>query len=238
MRATSLASNIKLAVSTVPCSLIRVQGYYAGAADAWLQIHDSAAEPGSDEGVVPVKSYALPAASPYHWGFDAAPLCLQSGCYIAVSLTEGTYTAATFDEGTYLDVMADYGPYDFKPTDYYTAGNLSTGRNSLAVWTSANGPKRLYHVDFANSSSAPAVWLFIYALSSFAGKKPIQRLGPKDGIGQVGVVTFDFGGDGFAPFSKDSEGTESQGCYLVVSAEPESLVGLIDSLCYIRAYYK
>lgn len=245
MQAQTLNAATKLAVSTVACTLRRVQGYLEHTGDAWLQIHDSAAEPAAN--AVPVKSYQLLQDAAFSWAFDPASLALRNGCYIAISSDEEKYTTIAYSEGvTYCDILADYEPYVFLPADYSVAGNLSDAVGSLTIFADADGDshvKRVYIIDYINHTGA-AAWLMLFTNTTMvtAGAKPLIVLGPKDGVADAGQIRFDFGDGGLSPSSREgltgTAGTEHFGCFAYESSDPEVFADPGTESSHIRAYYK
>lgn len=241
MKAITLNAATKLAVSTVPCTLTRVQGYYKAAADAWLQIFDSAAEPAA--GTVPTKSYALPLNSPYSWAFDPGTLTLNNGCYVAVSSTEGTYTTVAYSAGvTYADIEVDYGPNAAMNASYVVKGDLTTNRNNLTVWSdaAAQANNRLYQIDFTNNSGVP-VWLMLFSYATF-GVQPRVILGGKAGVADGTSITFTFGAEGLMMMGEEpltaTSGAAHYGCYIEVTSDPTGFVVVNSGTLNIRAYSK
>lgn len=237
MRASLYDTANKLTVSTVPCSVLRVQGYYTAAADAWLQIFDSVAEPA--ENAVPVKSYALASNSPYSWAFDPGTLCLQKGCYVAVSETQGTYTAVAFEANvTMLTLLADYGVNDFRDSGFSTGGDQTTGVDELDVWADAAAAanNRLLHIDYHNKLETDG-YLLLFAHDPSEGDKPLHAWLAES----EQVLALDFGSDGLVVVSDENldetSGTKHYGCFLRQSTDPEELAATSSTVSYIRAYF-
>jgi hypothetical protein len=235
MRAQTFNAATKLAVSTVACTLTRVQGYYKAAADAWILIFDSPAEPAAN--AVPVKSYALPADSPFSWAFDPGELVLNSGCYVAVSSDEEKYTAVAYSaDTTFADIEADFGPSSFVPSNCTIAGDLTTNVGTLVPWvnSAANANVRLYQLDYVNGSGAVA-YLQVFAKPASDGDKPLfSSLGVANG----GSISLCFGDDGLPLFSQNAIGVAAHGCYILESLTAGAYSNPGVGTSRIRAYYK
>jgi hypothetical protein len=114
------------------------------------------------------------------------------------------------------------------------AGDLSTPRDSLAVWTNAAGPKFLVEADVVNNDGAVR-YLMIFGDNTFAdGQVPIEQF--KVGIGAT--KNFKFGRNGRVVIRETSTGTFLQGCYLVWSTTTGVLTQVGGSSSYIQAYYR
>jgi hypothetical protein len=233
MQFSSYAVHSKI-ISTVPCSLFRIQGYFAGAtADRWLQLFDSPTVPADD--TVPLRSYLMPKTSAYHWGFEAAPLVTATGLTAVMSSTEVKLTAVAED----CDFCGDYGPNSYVPSAYSVSGDASTGRDELAVWADAGAgaDNKLYEVRYENKSGADA-YLMLFTAVPTAGDTPVQVWGPID---DDGVLNLSFGGEGISSFSQDgiddTSGTQHLGCLLYESSTAEVLTATTGNDSFIRAYY-
>jgi hypothetical protein len=233
MQTNTFNAATKLAAFRGAGEVLRVQGYYKAAADAWLQIHDSLGEPAA--GAVPVKSYTLSYNSPYSWGFDPGTLHLTNGCYVAVSSTEGTYTTVAYSAGTtYADIEVDYGPYDRIPSDVSAAGDFATGNDSQVIWLNSAGAKRLYLAKFKNND-AETRYLMLFASSAVVdGDAPLMQWAVVAGA----TITLSFGIDGFIPKAKSSAGAQTLGCQFVSSTTTGVLAATSSSVSLFIGYYK
>lgn len=79
-------------VSQLPIQISQIEGYFSGAAPAWLQLFDSCIAPGA--GAVPLWEMPLNATAQFQETLQVARLNLCEGIFIGVSSTEGTYTAS------------------------------------------------------------------------------------------------------------------------------------------------
>lgn len=238
MHAETFKAATSLTASTLACTLFRVQGYFKGTADAWLQIHDTNEKPAT--GAVPVKVYALPYNAPFEWLFDPASLNLTVGCFVGVSSTEGTYTELEYSANTvYCDIEVDFGPVNSRPVGFSVAGDGTAIREDLTVWTDAvaNALKRLYAVSYTNKSGADAYLLF-FAKAPNEGDTPLLSVF----VEKDGVYNYAFGDDGMGMASVEgldgTNGTRHYGCFLAESSTAMRYTPTLANASFIRAEYK
>lgn len=234
MQTNTFKAATKLAAYPSRCDVIRVQGYYKAAADAWLLIFDSAAEPAAN--AVPKKSYALPYNAPFSWAFDPGQLALTNGCYVAVSSTEEKYTTVAFNGATtWCDIEVDFIPVSFRASDYSVAGDLTTDVGSLQVWATAAGPKRLFQVDYVNGSGGAAILMLFAHDAPQTGDRPLVGWVVENGAS----LSLSFGDVGLDP--REWAGANNyKGCTLIESAQTDdgTLIDTAVNTSQIRAYYK
>jgi len=118
-------------VSTLPISVLKVNGYFRGStADRWLQIFDSCVAPVNP--AVPMYEYPISQTSPFYCEFKNGELHLTEGLFVGVSTTEGTWTTST-------DTMDVTVETDFKPVTTTIVGDKTTTVQTVAVWSQAAG---------------------------------------------------------------------------------------------------
>lgn len=203
-----------------PCRVVQVFGNNNHTADNFIQFHEKPLA-GLANGDVPAyASLYAPASAPFDWK-PVDPLFL-SELTIGISSTNTDYTALT-NTGIDGTVIVET---DFAVTSNTTVvGDLTTSNiKELAVWASADGPKRLLRLDVINGDAVP-----IYARISASDTKLTGDTSniPRE-IGASATKSFYFGRQGFSPFRIDNAtGTEHKGCsiFLLNSNDPGS--GLI-----------
>lgn len=174
-----------LVVTKLPCVLLNMQGYWGGAADAWLQIHDSALTAAQLAGATPLKSYVMPAQSPFSWAFGEAGLLLANGCVIAISTTERTLTLAAAS----ADIEVEYGPYPASTGVEPTAITAVTDETSGHIWPS--GSHALMSAQVTNNEGVDG-FLQLHAKTPTLGDYPLQVWPLKNGA----TIKLSFGSQG------------------------------------------
>lgn len=204
-------------LSTHECCLSRIQGYFRGAVDSWLQIHDAKALPAN--GVVPLKSYQLPNAAPFSWAFDPAELPLANGLVVAISTTEGTLTISA----ELADFLADVWQLP-QVSGTSVAGDYTTAVSSLSVWSNATGSaavKRLFRIEASDATLSTTRYLMLFtATQSGDGGTPVQSWPITD----AGSIDLDFGPIGLTPMNQAASGTQTKACVFYLSDSNGTLV--------------
>jgi len=227
-----------LQATSFPCNLVNLQGYFSGAADAWLQIHDTT-DPGN--GAIPLKSYQLQSKMPFSWKFDPNILPLSQGLYVAVSTTEATLTLST-DKADFLIDVEKYA----EPLNPAAAVHSSSS-DVEQVWAEAQGSQhRLYRVTVTGRTNSAASFLLVFADDSYATRPvvaiPIVYLQTDP---DITCAPIDFGVDGLNPSSvvtaQSSSGpvigppVRKTGCTIALSSSPTSYVQVDSSATF--TYY-
>jgi len=117
-------------VSSLPINLMKLEGYFSGAAQAWLQVFDSCNAP--QAGAVPKREFALYATAPFYEEFKNGAMPLFEGLFLAVSSTQGTYTQSAAS----IDIVAET---DTQPISTHLVGDKTSAVNTLQVWSQVTG---------------------------------------------------------------------------------------------------
>lgn len=139
-----------------PVNLNQLDGYYTGAGNEWLQVHDSAAALAGGE--APAISLPLAATGPFPSMFQTlSPLLFVSGMIFAISTAEKTYVVS----GSEFSFEAAIEEFELPVRDLLSNGDYTTARTSLTTWN-VNSVKFMYVLEAINSSGADR-YLLLYA---------------------------------------------------------------------------
>lgn len=239
--------------------LYRLEGYWKGADGLYLQVHDAATTAAVATATL-VRSYYLQSAFPFSWSLLNDGLSVKNGLCIAVSsnadpIQYTAYGGSATDLSVELDLSATQM---VNPAEMSVAGDLTTGTDSLLVWTTGNGPKRLYEVDVVNNTGAVA-YLCVFAKAPSDGDIPLMnfklpattdltilRFG-ESGLQtqqQIGTTQAAKIVGGSATSGITNAGATVLGCYVAVGLAgadgnfPGTYMEPGTALNYIRAYYQ
>lgn len=224
-----------IVASTTACGVIRVEGWFYGAADKYLLFFDSPTLPGN--GAVPYKSYALPNTAYFIHSFTPQELETNTGFTVAISDTQDTLTISA----SKADFEGEVEPRSYIPQNYSVAGDTLTGRDFLQVWADATGPKAVYQVDYTNNDGATR-YLMLFATDNGAtanGASPLEVWKVLNGA----TLTLKFGAGGKSPMSQDTNFVNHVGCTLQQSSSVgvgnvPTLTKTVSAVSYFRAYYQ
>lgn len=200
-----------LAVTKLPCSVTKVQGYWSGAADAWLQIFDSDLPVATlnTAHANPVKTYQLAAQSAFSWAFEPGELVLKTGCTVAISLL--AQPNALYIVTDTADIEVEYAPTSTvtEPTRKAQA----TGDDSGAIGTA--GTRIVEAVVVLNEALTTGVsgvdgYLLLFGHAATAGDAAITAWPLVSTVAK----TLNFGPNGLGV--KDADGSTP---YLYLSAD-------------------
>jgi hypothetical protein len=220
--------------STMPCSMVRVQGYNSGV-DAWLQIFNLSELP--TNGAVPLKSFAIPQTLAFSWAFDPTNLDLGIGLVVALSTTEATLTIGT--GGNVMDVEVDFQENCIIPNNCSTSGDMTTACHTLTVWakdTSApvkQGLNTLYRV-LAVDSGGVDTYLQVFSDTPSTGNIPVAQVFLPASV----ETECNFGDSGLVPTNKSAAGVWTNGCYLAVSSTSGTYTAVAANSWTLKAWYK
>jgi hypothetical protein len=222
------------------CRVTRIHGWNNEATNKYIQLHET--PPLTAAGLVPanqapnVKSFYAPGSNGFDYEFGSGISLAE--LTIAISTTEVNFTDPGASHGLDMTVELDT-VFDVRSGDKI-AGDLTTGRNSLQVWTNTSGPQKLLRVDYANVESNN-VYLQVFAIDSPPnGTKPIMQ-GPQD-TDQSGLTqSLNFGDNGIIPSSGAMVAATgfntNKGCTLALSTTSGSLTIITGTDDAIRAIY-
>jgi hypothetical protein len=206
-----------------------------GASDRWLQTHASlpgAALP-ADTAVPLFAPLFLPLNYISEDTFPDGRVVVGPGTKLIVSSTAATLTR---DAAATVDISAEIDEFEFQPLGTVsTAGDATTARKELTVWTDANGPKRLLKAECVNSTG-DTTYLQLFAIDAPAeGAVPLVSYPLAANAGTV--VHFGNNG-GIVPYRQDADGTAHDGAYLVFSSTAATKTIVLANSGTIKAYYK
>ena len=200
-----------------PISLISVDGNYltGGPGGEYLQLHDTTLLLAN---AVPAYSFLLAYAGPISLPSISATMSsmfFRYGLTIAISSTDSTYTASA----STMDLFVTYEVTELNQppgTWNNNAGDLSTTRNSLAVWGDGSGLNRLQRVIVQEQLGADR-YVRIEADDSAAFDSAVfQRK-----IMANQTIQIDFGTDGLIPLKVNpADHTLHAGCTVRVVDGP------------------
>ena len=221
-----------LQVSKQPVNVLRVRGNFNGStADRWLMLFDAITTPA--DGTAPaIAAIPLYQSSPFFAEFEIGALAFKHGCYACVSTTQATKTlsADTMDITVELDAPE-------LPTGASLAGDLTTGVNSLSVWATANGPKKLLKLEVDNTGGADNYIMLFATDSPSNGDTPIMQWTLAANAVLTGDKALTFGKAGFDVYSRNDTGALSKGCTIAISSTTGTLTAIVSSVPKIRAQY-
>lgn len=213
-------------VATSAGHFTRIQGYFNGAADRWLQLHDAKVLPAN--GAVPLRVWPLYATAPFDQNFQNDGVTFANGCVFAVSSTQATLTASADTMDVYVN-----GEQAQDVSDVSIAGDYSTDDEVLQVWADSAGPKKLVRLEASDEGiDSGGVYVQIHAADTPATDKIVASFLLTNG----GTIDKSFG-DGLVPFRKDGA-TRYDGCTIAVSLVQNAYDPAGFDINYIRATYK
>jgi hypothetical protein len=110
-----------------------------------------------------------------------------------------------------MDFEVDVGEWEYQNHAATLAGDLTTARSMLQVWTEANGPKVLYRAEVKNVSGAD-LYAALYAVNA---PGPTSKLLASRLVAAGASVDWNFGMQaGVSPYQQDADGTAHKGCVL------------------------
>ncbi len=186
-------------LSLIPCCLAQLSGYFDGAADQWLQIHDTAAV---QAGVVPVLSLPLQASNGFSYNFQDALLTLTTGLFVGVSSTEGTWTASASTAQLNVVLEDEVTPI----VGVQTIGSSSVPVNHLTVFSDPGGSHALLTLYVQNNTSA-IVYIVIGTIVVATPQGKVLTVAANS------TTTFNFGPSGLQQCNVYNNITSS-GCYI------------------------
>ena len=233
IRTITPAYNVTAVLATqFPCNLINLQGYFRGAADKWLQIHDTGAVPADT--TVPLKSFQLPALLAFSWKFDPSDLEIETGLYVCISDTEATKTLSA----STADIFIDIDEFEVESKELgltsVDVGDLTTGVDALQVRADSvnNSAKRLVRLRYTNND-AQARYLMLFASDNPAnGDYPIASW--KAVAAQQLDLRFGNGGN---PVRSGQEGSVHYGISFFQSSTPKILTKTTSVASYMKGTY-
>lgn len=221
-----------------PCTLINLQGYFNGASDAWLQIHDVAAVPAN--GAVPLKSFQLLAKMAYSWKFDPNVLVLKTGLYVCVSTTDATKTLSADT----ADFLIDIGEYEEQmQPDVSTAGDLVTNVPYQLIWARTGSPTNRLKKVIATNNEAFVAYLLMFGLldSDLISTNTKAIASFKFTAGQTRTLYFG-NKNGFIPRQVTARVanalTTDYGCTFAWSTDPLTYVDSAGTYGTIKGFYR
>lgn len=166
------ATSLLITNTLIPFKNLNIQkleGYCAGAAACWLQLHDAVTVPAN--GATPLRSLYLGATRPngFLWQYYLDELCyknLTNGLIAILSTTEATLTIAT--GANLVDLYVGLEQWELEDIHGATTvvGDTTTLVKLLAVWNNASGPNRLTRVEVTNAIAATTVRIQAFAVAT------------------------------------------------------------------------
>lgn len=212
-------------VATYAMELYRVQGYFNGASNRWLQLHDTKSTPAA--AAVPLRSWPMYATAPFDWNFQKDLVQLGTGCTFVVSTTQQTYTASADTMSLYVN-----GDSGLSLDGTSVAGDYTTDDEVLQVWAQAAGKKRLVRLEASDPNSVGPVYVQVHCADVPATDK-IRHSFLLDNAASLDK----WFGEGYDP-SVSVSGTEYKGCTIAISIEQSVYTALGSDDVRIKATYK
>lgn len=230
---TAVYGATNIVASTVACKLVRVRAYLSGSTDKWLQIHDAIALPANT--AVPKSSYQMLGGLDKFVDFGQIPMELVNGLVIVISDTEATLTTSATTGDFLIELEAGELYPTGLPSGVSTIGDTSTGVDSLQVWSTGTGPKKLFRVQYTNKEAVVS-YLMLFGFSGpSTGMFPIMQWKV---LTNVTIILY-FGPDGISPIQQlSTDLLYYQGCSLFQSSTPTTLTATGDTVSFMKAWYK
>lgn len=221
-------------VTTHGTNVLKIEGYFKGTTDSWLQVHDSATTPAN--AAVPLKQWFIGGETEFYKEFKNGELHITKGLYLAISTAEGTFTVSTetMDLSVELDKVEE-------PSGTSIAGDLTTDTAHLDIWSEASGPKHLIRLEVDASGAGADNFLQLFA-REYANLTPtdvpVAQWTIKDGVAYTvaGSAPFDFGINGISPIWQKS-GVNYYGCCVILSST-SGVPTIVVNPYKIKAEYK
>lgn len=214
-------------------ALQNLQGYVTGTVNTqyFLHIFDyiGASISFPANGTTPKKSLQVLGQDGFSFTFSPDDLeFVAAGIVFALSSTEATYTAVV--DGAKVDWEGEYDTQAVQGLS--TAGDITTGRASLQVWTNASGPKVLFEVDWGNNNVAQEFLLFFTKDSPINGDTADLVIGAMDGTSKTSQF-YRFGKSGLYRLGQSL----TKGCTLAISSTAPTLT-TVSAADTLRARFK
>lgn len=222
-------------VATHPVSVHKIEGYFRGETDSWLQVHDAVSAPADT--AVPLKSWPVQAAYEFHKAFEMAELRLTKGLYVCISTTQATKTLSAEKMDLHVELAQPEAPAGTS-----SAGDLTTAVTELQVWAESAGPKRLIALEVDGTNVVATHYVQIHSKDTVdAGAVPVAQFELEAGAVKTGLDAWRFGNDGREVGQRDetTPTTWRKGCTVKLSKTAGSYTAPTDgSTVAIKAEYK
>jgi hypothetical protein len=223
----ALAQN-DVVVATSGMTISRVQGYFNGALNAWLQLHDAKETPVN--GAVPLRVWPLYSTAPFDQNFQNDPIAVTNGCVFVVSLLANRATLAISAET--MDIFVN-GEKSLDTVGVTEAGNYVDADEILQVWAQGSPGKKLLRLEVSDEDEvAGPFWVQIHAANTPLTNKIVKTF-PVDSGSSLDVCF----GDGL-DIVREVGGTLFQGCTIALSSTENTYTALGSNTDYIKATYK
>lgn len=147
--------------------------------------------------------------------------------YVAISSTDNVYTAVAAS----TQITIDFEESTLGIENQVITGDLTTGVDSLTVFSDPNVAKRLTQFKAINNTGATAyIMLFAYATPA-NGSTPLEQWTLTNGQ----TLTQSFG-RGYAPMQGGSTYVQHTGCYLYGSSTTQTLTATVAAGWNIQAF--
>jgi hypothetical protein len=211
-------------VSTSSMTISRIQGYFNGGANAWLQLHDAKATPAN--GAVPLRVWPVYTAAPFDQNFQNDDVSVSNGCVLVISSTQATLTISA----STMDVFVN-GVSSVDTTGTSVAGDYTTNDEILTVWANTTS-KKLLRLEVSDVTSSQGPFVQIHANTTPATDKIVKSFPCEVG----GTLDLSFG-DGL-DVAKEVAGVLHKGCCVAMSSTQNTYAALGGNVDYIKATYK
>lgn len=228
-------------------NLEKIEGYYSGATQAWLQFHDSLGAPVNT--TVPLYEISLGVIAPngYFWqyandmlrvyngGVSAAGPFLTSGLILCLSSTSGTLTLMTGTNKSTFFVSVE--ETDNPSLDGATiVGDRTTAVKNRVIW--ADGASHNLQAINISSANVAATYLQLFTTGAPTALQVPQYQWQVPASAALFDLNF---GDGLIPDTQDNSTTPAtihNGCYLAGSSTSGTFTALAANDFTLQAYYK
>jgi len=210
-----VAANLTKWVAWGPVTVRSMFGWNNNATPVYIQFFQTPTVAASD--VPAMKSLVAAGNNGFMYVFGPEGITL-SELLVALSTTELNYTAVSAASG--LDMTLDIDSQFACDGTEVVVGDLTTGQNTLQVWTEAAGlsaPKRLLRVDVKNNQATDTLVNLVYAVDTVVPGSLVAAFNKCP----ISVTTTTYYGDaqgGFQPFQQDANYTQHRGCTINISA--------------------
>lgn len=226
-------------------SVIKIEGYYEGGTQAWLQFFDSLGAPAN--ATVPIYEESLGTVAPngYSWQFNnplllnlnsaLASINLTKGLIVCISTTQGALTIGTGSNFSSFYISLE--EWEILPHQTVTqSGDTTTNVNALVtVW--ATGTFHTIDKIIVQNSVAAVAYLKLFAKTPVAGDFPLLN-GEWQLSSSQALTELNFRGVGFVPESgSTTSAPQYNGCYIACETTQGSYNGAAFNNCTLQVNY-
>lgn len=221
----------------------KIEGYYAGAANAYLQFHDAtAAFAPPANGTVPIREMLITPTNGFLWQYmnDALKVelgQLVNGLILCVSTTQGTLTLATGTTKATFEVSIE--EYEERQYGTTTVGDFTTAVQSINPWNDGTFHSLQSIIYSSGANGQGTTYLMLFNVHPNPGMIPVQQWQVPE---NTPLTQIRFGNsDGSPIYSQDattSPPTVHNGCWIYESSTPTFFTAVAGTDYTLKVVYK